>query len=104
MDFMAQVQSYLMSHQYESLLKKANFQGGLRAMSKEDVIQMQGEIEGVVADATFRIKRKMVMWCWVIYQGKCACTTFVFWPGDKVTVELTPYDLAKRVLCSALNS
>jgi preprotein translocase subunit SecY len=29
MDFMAQVQSYLMTHQYESLLKKANFKGGL---------------------------------------------------------------------------
>ena len=29
MDFMAQVQSYMMSHQYESLLKKANFKGGL---------------------------------------------------------------------------
>ena len=28
MDFMAQVQSYVMSHQYESLLKKANFKGG----------------------------------------------------------------------------
>jgi len=27
--FYAQVQSYLMSHQYESLLKKANFKGGL---------------------------------------------------------------------------
>jgi len=29
MDFMAQVQSYMMSHQYEGLLKKANFKGGL---------------------------------------------------------------------------
>jgi len=28
MDFMAQVQNYLMSQQYESLLKKANFKGG----------------------------------------------------------------------------
>ncbi|MDP2248078.1 MAG: preprotein translocase subunit SecY [Nitrosomonadales bacterium] len=28
MDFMAQVQSHLMSNQYESLLKKANFKGG----------------------------------------------------------------------------
>jgi len=28
MDFMAQIQAYLMSHQYESLLKKANFKGG----------------------------------------------------------------------------
>ena len=32
MDFMAQVQSYLMSHQYESLLKKANFKGGAGAL------------------------------------------------------------------------
>ena len=29
MDFMSQVQAYLMTHQYESLLKKANFKGGL---------------------------------------------------------------------------
>ncbi len=28
MDFMAQVQAYVMSHQYESLLKKSNFRGG----------------------------------------------------------------------------
>ncbi len=28
MDFMSQVQSYLMTHQYENLLKKANFKGG----------------------------------------------------------------------------
>ena len=27
MDFMAQVQAYIMTHQYESLLKKANFKG-----------------------------------------------------------------------------
>ena len=30
MDFMAQVQSHLMSHQYESLMKKANLKGGGR--------------------------------------------------------------------------
>jgi len=29
MDFMAQVQAYVMSHQYESLLKNANFKGGM---------------------------------------------------------------------------
>jgi preprotein translocase subunit SecY len=29
MDFMAQVQAYVMSHQYEGLLKKANFKNGL---------------------------------------------------------------------------
>ena len=31
MDFMAQVQAYIMTHQYESLLRKANFKGGLSA-------------------------------------------------------------------------
>ena len=29
MDFMAQVQAYIMTHQYESLLKKSNFKGGM---------------------------------------------------------------------------
>jgi preprotein translocase subunit SecY len=29
MDFMSQVQAYVMTHQYESLLRKANFKGGL---------------------------------------------------------------------------
>ena len=29
MDFMAQVQAYIMTRQYESLLRKANFKGGL---------------------------------------------------------------------------
>jgi preprotein translocase subunit SecY len=31
MDFMAQVQAYVMTHQYESLLKKASFKGGMQA-------------------------------------------------------------------------
>ena len=30
MDFIAQIQAHLMSHQYESLLKKANLKGGSR--------------------------------------------------------------------------
>ena len=29
MDFMAQIQAHLMSHQYESLMKKANLKGGM---------------------------------------------------------------------------
>ena len=29
MDFMAQIQAYMMSHQYENLLKKASFKGGM---------------------------------------------------------------------------
>jgi len=34
MDFMAQVQAYMMTHQYESLLKKANFRGGAAGMTR----------------------------------------------------------------------
>jgi preprotein translocase subunit SecY len=34
MDFMAQVQAHLMSHQYESLLKKANLKGGSRGSTR----------------------------------------------------------------------
>jgi preprotein translocase subunit SecY len=34
MDFIAQVQAHLMSHQYESLLKKANLKGGGRGLPK----------------------------------------------------------------------
>jgi preprotein translocase subunit SecY len=34
MDFMAQVQAHIMSHQYESLLKKANLRGGMMGMGQ----------------------------------------------------------------------
>jgi preprotein translocase subunit SecY len=34
MDFMAQVQAHLMSHQYESLLRKANLTGGGMGLSR----------------------------------------------------------------------
>ena len=34
MDFIAQVQAHLMSHQYESLLKKANLKGGSRGLTR----------------------------------------------------------------------
>jgi preprotein translocase subunit SecY len=49
MDFMAQVQAYMMTHQYESLLKKANFKGGRspcakgRAMAKEETIRCRAK-------------------------------------------------------------
>jgi preprotein translocase subunit SecY len=34
MDFIAQIQAHLMSHQYESLLKKANLKGGNRGLTR----------------------------------------------------------------------
>ena len=40
MDFMAQVQSYVMSQQYESLLKKANFKGATSRCANQGRKQM----------------------------------------------------------------
>ena len=59
MDFMAQLQSYIMSQQYESLMKKSSFKtgGALRKlMAKDDAIQMQGEIVETLPNTTFRVK------------------------------------------------
>lgn len=39
MDFMAQVQAHLMSHQYESLLKKANLRGGGAGLSNGGLLR-----------------------------------------------------------------
>ena len=42
MDFMAQVQAHLMSHQYEGLLKKANlkgYAGGSQAHKKDEYLR-----------------------------------------------------------------
>ncbi len=96
MDFMAQVQSYMMSHQYESLLKKANFKGGLSAlMAKEEAMQMQGEIEESLPNATFRVKLENGHVVLGHISGKMRMHYIRILPGDKVTVELTPYDLTK---------
>ncbi len=101
MDFMAQVQAYVMSHQYESLLKKANFKGGgvpdavARSMAKEDTIQMQGEILETLPNATFRVKLENGHVVLGHISGKMRMHYIRILPGDKVTVELTPYDLTR---------
>ena len=99
MDFMAQVQAYMMSHQYESLLKKANFKGGCsrraRGMAKEETIQMQGEILETLPNATFRVKLENGHVVLGHISGKMRMHYIRILPGDKVTVELTPYDLTR---------
>jgi len=97
MDFMAQVQAYVMSHQYEGMLKKANFKSGLMGplMSKEDVIQMQGEVLENLPNATFRVKLENGHVLLSHISGKMRMHYIRILPGDKVTVELTPYDLTR---------
>ena len=64
-------------------------------MAKEDVIQMQGEIEESLPNATFRIKLENGHVELGHISGKMRKHYIRILPGDKVTVELTPYDLSK---------
>jgi translation initiation factor IF-1 len=64
-------------------------------MAKEETIQMQGEIEETLPNATFRVKLENghIVLCHIA--GKMRMNYIRILPGDKVTVELTPYDLTR---------
>lgn len=64
-------------------------------MAKEDVIQMQGEIEESLPNATFRVKLENGFSVLGHISGKMRMHYIRILPGDKVTVEVSPYDLSK---------
>jgi translation initiation factor IF-1 len=64
-------------------------------MSKEDVIQLQGEIVESLPNATFHVKLENGHVVLGHISGKMRMHYIRILPGDKVTVELTPYDLSK---------
>jgi translation initiation factor IF-1 len=64
-------------------------------MSKEDTIQMQGEIVETLPNATFRVKLENGHIVLGHISGKMRMHYIKILPGDKVTVELTPYDLTR---------
>ena len=64
-------------------------------MSKEDVIQMQGEIVDNLPNATFRVKLENGHVILGHISGKMRMNYIRILPGDKVQVELTPYDLTR---------
>jgi translation initiation factor IF-1 len=64
-------------------------------MSKEDVIEMQGEVEENLPNATFRVKLENGHIVLGHISGKMRMHYIRILPGDKVTVQLTPYDLTK---------
>ena len=64
-------------------------------MSKEDVIQMPGEVVENLPNATFRIKLENGHIVLGHISGKMRMHYIRILPGDKVTVELTPYDLTR---------
>jgi translation initiation factor IF-1 len=64
-------------------------------MSKEDVIEMQGEVIENLPNAMFRIKLENDHVLLGHISGKMRMHYIRILPGDKVTVQLTPYDLSK---------
>ena len=64
-------------------------------MAKDDVIQMQGEILENLPNATFRVKLENGHIVLGHISGKMRMHYIRILPGDKVTVELTPYDLSR---------
>jgi translation initiation factor IF-1 len=64
-------------------------------MSKDDVIEMQGEVVENLPNATFRVKLENGHIVLAHISGKMRMHYIRILPGDKVKVELTPYDLTR---------
>ncbi|MDD5247498.1 MAG: translation initiation factor IF-1 [Rhodocyclaceae bacterium] len=64
-------------------------------MSKEDVIEMLGEVVENLPNAMFRVKLENGHVVLGHISGKMRMHYIRILPGDKVTVQLTPYDLTK---------
>ena len=64
-------------------------------MAKEDTIEMQGEVVENLPNATFLVKLENGYVVHGHISGKMRMHYIRILPGDKVTVELTPYDLTK---------
>ena len=64
-------------------------------MAKEDYLEMQGEILENLPNATFKVKLENGHVVHGFISGKMRMHYIRILPGDKVTVQLTPYDLTK---------
>ena len=64
-------------------------------MAKDDVIEMQGEVLENLPNATFRVRLENGHEVLAYISGKMRMHYIRILPGDKVTVQLTPYDLSK---------
>lgn len=64
-------------------------------MPKEDNIELQGTILDTLPNATFKVKLDNGQVIMAYLSGKMRMHFIKILPGDKVTVELSPYDLSK---------
>ncbi|GLR15224.1 translation initiation factor IF-1 [Chitinimonas viridis] len=64
-------------------------------MAKEELIEMEGTVSEVLPDTRFRVKLENGMELIAYVSGKMRMHRIRILEGDKVTVELSPYDLTK---------
>ncbi len=64
-------------------------------MAKEDAIEVEGEIVDMLPNATFKVKLDQGQEIMAYVSGKMRMHYIKILPGDKVTVQLSPYDLTK---------
>lgn len=64
-------------------------------MSKTDVIEMQGTVVEALPNATFQVKLESGQVILAHISGKLRMNFIRILPGDKVTIELSPYDLSR---------
>ena len=62
-------------------------------MSKQDAIEVEGTVLESLPNAMFRVKLENDHDILAHISGKIRMNFIKILPGDKVTVELTPYDL-----------
>jgi translation initiation factor IF-1 len=66
-----------------------------RLMAKEDIIQMEGTVIDTLPNTMFRVELENGHMVTAHISGKMRKHYIRILTGDKVTVELTPYDLTK---------
>ena len=64
-------------------------------MSKDDVIEVGGVVEETLRNAVFRVKLENGHVILAHIAGKLRMNNIQVLQGDKVTVEISPYDLSK---------
>ena len=64
-------------------------------MSKQDVIEVEGTILESLPNAMFQVKLENDHVILAHISGKIRMNFIKILPGDRVTVELTPYDLSR---------
>ena len=64
-------------------------------MSKEDQIELEGEVIDTLPNTTFKVKLENGHTVIAHISGKMRKNYIRILTGDKVTVQLTPYDLSK---------